>query len=171
MPNRPWSILLIAMTVIISAALFTLFFNQKNDAHNPIQALLQKHQATLRANNSSIETQWLKTLNPLVKNTEGQLVWNTEKQQGVMTFINLPQPKVNEYYHLWIYDLKRSQQDPISGGAFIPAKKKNTEHWVAITPQDKVVQPYKFIIFLESKNVNVANTPANEPQILLLAQP
>lgn len=165
---RFWRLTLITMASILGMVLVFLALKQTSYTQDPVQILLQKQQVELSANKNSIQTPWLKTLNPLVQETEGTLVWNNAKQQGVMSFVNLPKPKEGEYYHLWLYDLKRNQQDPISGGMFITAGKRNTEYWIAITPQEKVIQPYKFLVLLENKQVTP--TQANK-QILLLAQP
>jgi hypothetical protein len=163
------SILFIAIALLFSVIFVMLLFNKTSRVQDPQQILLQKHQETLRKSPSSIETEWLKTLNPLVKKTEGRIVWDTATQQGVMTFINLPKPKEGEHYHVWLYDLKRRQQEPVSGGAFFTSGEKNVEYWVALTPQTKVIEPYKFIVLLEADNR--PTTAIEEPQILLLAQP
>ena len=166
---RLWRITLVIMALILSTILIFLFLNRTHYVQDPVQILLQNQQATLIANETSIQTPWLKTLNPLVQETEGTLVWNTTRQQGVMSFINLPTPKKGEHYHVWLYDLQRNQQDPISGGTFITAGEKNTEYWVAITPQAEVIQPYKFIVLLEDNHA--ADAQIEDQQILLLAQP
>lgn len=165
---RLWRLTLITTASIFGIVLVFLALTQTRYTQDPVQILLKNQQAELIANENSIRTSWLKTLNPLVQETEGMLVWNSDKQQGVMSFVNLPKPKEGEYYHLWLYDLKRNQQDPVSGGMFITAGERNTEYWVAITPQKKIMQPYKFLVLLE--NNQVAPTQDNQ-QILLLAQP
>ncbi len=166
-PHR-WPIIFIGIGIIISTLAF-LFLSQPNHAQDPQQLVLQKQYTQLQANSANIQTQWLKTLNPLVGETEGNIVWDTTTQQGVMMFINLPQTKAGEHYHLWIYDLKRHQQDPISGGIFNTSGKKHSEYWVTIAPDKKVIQPFKFVVLLETNNVAIAET--EEAQVLLLAQP
>ena len=163
-----WSIIFIGIGIIISTLTF-LFLSQSNHAQDPQQLVLQKKYTQLQANSESIQTQWLKTLNPLVSETEGNIVWDTTTQQGVMMFINLPKTKAGEHYHLWIYDLKRHQQDPISGGVFNTVGKKHSEYWVTISPDEKVIQPFKFVVLLETDNL--ARVEPKNAQILLLAQP
>jgi hypothetical protein len=163
-----WPLIFIGIGMIISTIAF-LFLSEPNHAQDPQQLVLQKQYTQLQANSTSMQTQWLKTLNRLVSEVEGNIVWDTTTQQGVMMFINLPQSKAGEHYHLWIYDLKRHQQDPISGGIFNTTGKKHSEYWVAISPAKKVIQPFKFVILLETDKATVAE--AEEAQVLLLAQP
>ncbi len=166
--NHRWPIIFIGIGIIISSIAF-LFLSQPNHTQDPQQLVLQKQYTQLQTNSESMQTQWLKTLNRLVSETEGNIVWDTATQQGVMLFINLPKTKAGEHYHLWIYDLKRQQQDPISGGIFNTTGKKHSEYWVAITPSEKVIQPFKFVVLLEADKAAIAE--AEEAQVLLLAQP
>jgi len=166
--NNRWISILIGMSIIMSIVAF-LFLNQSPPTPDPQQLILQKQYTQLQANHSSLQTQWLKTLNPRVRETEGAIVWDTTTQQGIMVFINLPKTKAGEHYHLWIYDLKRSQQEPISGGIFNTSGKKNSEYWVTIAPTEHVMQPFKFVVLLEADKVSATET--EKAQTLLLAQP
>ena len=168
--SKKSSWLLLAIVIVVGILLFSAYINAQTEA---IQGRDQKSLIDLRkallSDTESIHTQWLKTLNPLVKKTEGSLVWQTKKQLGVMTFINLPAISNNQQYHLWIYDLKRKQGKPIYGGFFTKATNKNKDKEVlfSITVEEKIMQPYKFLITLE----NTKNEDKKVYQTLLLAQP
>ncbi len=117
----------------------------------------------------SLHLHWLRTLNPFIKHTDGDLVWNTRMQQGLMRFVNLPKLKGNLYYHLWIYDLHQSQDKPISAGTFrfSGLNGGENEFYVPITPKQTVKNPFKFLLTMGNKNDKMFQ----HSQSLLLAQP
>jgi len=49
-----------------------------------------------------VRLNWLHTLNPMVSEVSGSLSWSTKKQQGVSTFIGLPEISAIQRYQLWI---------------------------------------------------------------------
>lgn len=114
-----------------------------------------------------INTNWLHTLNPLVKNVRGRLLWSNTKQQGIMEFSNLPILAKNQQFRLWIYDLDSTD------GKAIPAsmaqkdtfnKKSSKNILIPFTAKTIVKNPFKFELLLEEKGVK-------DGQPLLLAQP
>jgi hypothetical protein len=125
--------------------------------------LPQLHE-TLLAEPASVGGSWLRTLNPTMQDVQGDLVWSTEKQQGVMRFLNLPQPASGKFYQLWLYDTRSADGKPISGAVFHQGS--GAGEWFApIQTQAHVSEPYKFELKLETEN----NTDA--AQILLMVQP
>ena len=60
-----------------------------------------------------INMNWLRTLNPLVKNVEGRVIWSNNLQKGVMEFVGLPEIASNQNYQLWIYDLIGKDTKPV----------------------------------------------------------
>ncbi len=115
----------------------------------------------------SIRLHWLRTLNPFIRKTEGGLVWNNKRQQGVMRFVNLPRAKTEQNYHLWIYDLYQPQEKPVSASVFRLKKGTGNSYYVAFEPEKPVRSPYKFLLTLE----NEGDERFSKSQSLLLAQP
>ncbi len=110
-----------------------------------------------------IKSNWLKTLNPQAKKIQGDLIWSTKQQKGMMRFNNLPKLGTDQSYHLWIYDLEYSIKEPISATRFQTEPQLKKDFLVEITPKKMIKKPYKFVLVIETKS--------QEKQILLLAQP
>jgi len=108
-----------------------------------------------------VNTSWLRTLNPLMKNVEGSLVWSAALQQGVVEFLNLPKIKDNQYYQLWVHDLAEASNQASLVAVF---KGPKTEELFMSFDTIKIKSPYKFELVLHTEGE--AN---NQP--LLLAQP
>jgi hypothetical protein len=50
---------------------------------------------------------------------EGEIVWSSERQEGVMRFAGLaPNPPEDFQYQLWIFDEDRDARYPVDGGVF-----------------------------------------------------
>ena len=113
----------------------------------------------------AININWLQTLNPLAKKVRGDIVWSSQKQQGIMRFANLPSLDDNLYYHLLIYDLNLSPDAPVSAAQFAPESDKAAELYIPFTTEQHIEKPYKFTVVLNKKR---SDTPG---QPLLLAQP
>ncbi len=110
-----------------------------------------------------IDINWLHTLNPLVKKVQGRLIWSSNKQQGVMEFVNLPKLDKSQQYRLWIYDLY-SRNKRIA--AIIDKQEsfqQNDRVVMPFTPSSLIKSPFKFELTLEEEG--------KEAQPLLLAQP
>ncbi|HFC91394.1 MAG TPA: anti-sigma factor [Leucothrix mucor] len=124
--------------------------------------LIQQRDSLL--NESDIlQSNWLKTLNPLAKKIQGDLVWSNQQQKGYMRFANLPELSEQQVYHLWIYDLEYSLKAPISATKFQADPHVRKEFVVEVVAEKVVKKPYKFVLKLEMD--------AQPDQILLLAQP
>jgi hypothetical protein len=124
--------------------------------------LLQQRDILLQESDI-LQSNWLKTLNPLAKKIQGDLIWSSQRQKGFMRFVNLPKLSVQQVYHLWIYDLESSVKEPISATRFQADPHIKKEYLVEIFPEKQVKKPYKFVLTLETKR--------QADQILLLAQP
>ena len=124
--------------------------------------LLQQRDILLQESDI-LQSNWLKTLNPLAKKIQGDLIWSSQRQKGFMRFANLPKLSAQQVYHLWIYDLESSVKEPISATLFQADPHIKKEYLVEIMPEKKVKKPYKFVLRLETKR--------QADQILLLAQP
>jgi hypothetical protein len=119
---------------------------------------------TLLADPSSVRGNWAHTMNPLVANVQGDLVWNNQQQQGVMRLSNLPGLSAGDSYQLWIYDAHKPTDDPISG-AVLHQGSGTGEMFSAVKATTPVLEPYKFVLKLESARVGSVG------QILLMVQP
>jgi len=160
--------IILILAVIIITGIYYLYNNQSiSDSILSNQRALSKQKTVLMKQKGSIQMPWLRTLSPLVRETEGNGVWNNAVQQGVMSFYYLPRTKSNQSYHLWIYDLESSGNEPISAAKF-KIKGKVQEEWlIAVVPEKKIQKPYKFMLTLDEKE----GMSVVDAQSLLLAQP
>lgn len=126
---------------------------------------LQTRYQELNARDDSVRGSWLRTLNPLVKDVQGGLVWNSAQQEGVMQLLGLPDPGRGSQYHLWIYDSRGSSGVPVSGGVLSEGSGKY-EHFVAIKAAGHVTEPFKFELMLES-----LDSDDEDAQVVLMVQP
>ena len=97
-----------------------------------------------------INTNWLHTLNPLVKNVRGSMLWSSNLQQGITSFYNLPSLADGQQYRLWIYDLHAENNTPISALVFKPEFDNIITSFRTKTIVNK---PLKFELVLEEKGV------------------
>jgi hypothetical protein len=133
-------------------------------ANDSTPAGLQALRETLLAETSSVRGNWLRTLNPLVKDVQGDLVWNSAQQQGVMRFVNLPSPKAGHFYQLWLYDT-RGESDAAVSGAELREGSGRGELFVPIKTATTVEEPYKFVLALQAEGDKKVG------QTLLMVQP
>lgn len=125
---------------------------------------LSQLRGQLLADAASLRGSWSRTLNPLVQEVQGDLVWNATQQQGVMRFVRLPQPADGAFYQLWLHDSRSSDGKPISG-AVLQQSPTLAEWFAPIKHREKVLEPYKFELVL------VTGKPGDAPQLLLMVQP
>lgn len=122
---------------------------------------VEELQQSLLTQNDVINTNWLHTLNPLVKDVRGSVLWSSKKQHGIIKLYNLPKLDKNQQYHLWMYDLNAKNSTPISALKFRPEFKNLI---IPFTPKSIVGVPFKFEIVLEEEGIVGGLS-------LLLAQP
>jgi hypothetical protein len=113
---------------------------------------------------SSVRGNWLRTLNPLVQDVQGDLVWNSTQSQGVMRFVDLPAPATGQFYQLWLYDTRSADGVPVSGAVVRNGVGKG-EWFAAIKTERAVITPFKFELHLH------ADKSAEKSQLLLMVQP
>lgn len=157
------SALFIAIFFTVTAVFMGIKYKANGEGGDEV---LMVERQNLLQHSASVHVNWLRTLNPYIEDTEGDLVWNSEKQQGVMHFVDLPVSKESEQYHLWVYDLHQPQEKPISAGIFV-IKQKNEDVYITVKPEQEIKKPYKFLLTLEK----VGDTTFSNSQSLLLAQP
>lgn len=159
-----WISLACATILTLTSLSLNLAKNTRlNIAAQQTQTPLIELRETLLVDSDTLKSNWLKTLNPLAKKIQGDLIWNQALEKGVMKFSHLPELTGDQKYHLWIYDLEQSIKDPISATEFTADPRIKKNFLVEITPLIAVKKPYKFVLTLEE--------PSQEDQILLLAQP
>ena len=147
--------------------MFLYFFTQTKNIDNNHSEYKQRQWKALLEEKGSIHLHWLRTLSPFIKKTDGDLIWNTDLQKGLMRFVGLPKLKKEQYYHLWIFDLQQSQKKPISAGVFRLEAKVADKFYTMITPEKEIKQPYKFLLTIGNKN----DKTYLRSQSLLLAHP
>lgn len=133
-----------------------------------VSSLQQRYQQ-LRESGSSMGGSWLRTLNPLMKDVQGGLIWVNEQQQGVMRFLNLPDPKRGFEYRLWIHDSRAEQGEPILGAQLQEGSGKQ-ERFVELAAVGKVYEPFKFVLTMEPLG-NTSSDQADDTSIMLMVQP
>lgn len=129
----------------------------------------QKHQSALIIeqqlilNQSDVvKTNWLRTLDPLVKEVEGGIVWSNTLQKGVMEFNGLPKIASNQQYQLWIYDLVGEDAEPVFAIEF---NEVNIGNFLkSFSAKQEILAPFKFELMLKTDG-------EESSQPLFLAQP
>ena len=164
LPTWFWVSLILATILTLASLSLNLAKNTRlNVAAKQTQTPLIELRKTLLADPRTLQSNWLKTLNPLAKEIQGDLLWNPVLGKGVMQFSNLAKLSADQKYHLWVYDLEQSMKDPISATVFSADEHIQKNFLVEILPSVAVTQPYKFVLKLEE--------PSQDDQVLLLAQP
>ena len=160
--NSLISLLIVALIVIAGGFAWQRWYAPPATLTNT-SALAALHQ-TLITKPENIKGNWLHTLNPLVQDIQGDLVWDNTGQRGVMQLINLPPAASNQHYQLWIYDSKSVDTQPIKAAQFTQGA-RTKPLFIELVPQQTVQAPYKFVLQLAT----VDNT--SPAQILLMVQP
>ncbi len=166
-----WLIMMLLSVFVIAASYLGLHYYQvslRSAEPTHIEQLerteLEKLKETIIQQADTIDTNWLRTLNPMVKHVQGRLLWSSAMQQGVVEFINLPQLSNNQQYRLWVYDLEANSSKPITAIVFKKVEFISGIFARSFEPKIKVKNPLKFELVLE-----VGGITGFQP--LLLAQP
>lgn len=160
-----WFLVLLTTALIFTISQVGVSAYKRMQQDNPEvlaeQSQLQSRKELLLTQPNVVNTNWLRTLNPLVKEVEGSLVWSAALQQGIVEFINLPKIGENQYYQLWVHDLVESSDQASLAAVF---KGSKDEKLVMSFDTIKIKSPYKFELVLHTEGETT-----NQP--LLLAQP
>jgi len=156
----------VALSMVLLVALFAFQKSKSANTEDDNYSQKKSEWVALLAEKNTLHLHWLRTLNPIVKKTDGDLIWNTEQQKGLMHFSNLPALKNGHIYQLWIYDLQQSTEKPVLAAVFTGHKKK-TLFYATIIPKNRVIKPFKFLLIKGKKG----DKSFNKSQSLLLAQP
>ena len=166
-----WLIVLFSSILILALSFLGLSFYQKSQLNSPLTHIEQLERTELEhlkesilEQSDTIDTNWLRTLNPMVKHVRGRLLWSSTKQQGVVEFINLPLLKNNQQYRLWVYDLEANNSKPTTAAVFKTIDIVSGIFSQSFQPKITIKTPLKFELVLEEGDVEGV-------QPLLLAQP
>ncbi len=164
-----WLILFVFVgSLFLLSTIGLVAYQKKTDVlKTPVQhAQLEMQKQLILQQKDIINTNWLHTLNPLVKNVRGQLLWSNDKQKGMMEFSYLPKLKKGQTFQLFIFDLASSSSDPILAklSNVDSLDKKSKTILIAFTPSEVIKEAFKFELLLK-------DDATEEAQPLLLAQP
>ena len=151
--------LLVTLTSLIGLA-YKKWVDEPAQQKNQSELMLQ--QQSILGQEDVINTNWLRTLNPLVKNVEGRIVWSNILQEGVMEFVGLPEISDNQKYQLWIFDLVGKDTKPIFSKEFSEVNSKAL--LISFSAKELILSPFKFELMLKTKGEDLS-------QPLFLAQP
>lgn len=162
---KNWLVTGIAALLLLGLTGYVLHVFRQGNAQ-PLAADLQQLRTLLLAAPASTQGNWLRTLNPQVRDVEGDLVWNSERQQGVLRIANLPQPRAGSLYRLWLYDTHSLDGTPVPGAVLEQGAGRDSV-LVPIQTATQVVDPYKFVLTEEP------DTQGSRPagKVLLMVQP
>ncbi len=134
----------------------------------PGAARLATARAELAADPDSVSWAWATTDDPTAAGASGDVVWNSENQEGYMRFRGLAANDPGEQqYQLWIFDANRDDRFPVDGGVFdVPAG--TGEVIVPIRAKLPVDQPALFAVTVERPGGVVVSS---RERIAVLAQP
>ena len=156
---------LAAIGLVIAALLFGGIAYKKwkvEPASEVNQPAVFAQQLLILGQSDVINTNWLRTLDPFVKNVEGKVVWSNTLQKGVMEFKGLPKLAEKQSYQLWIYDLNSDTTKPIFAKKFTDVDQDI--FLIAFLVKQQIISPFKFEVSLHTEGEEI-----NQP--LFLAQP
>ena len=97
-----------------------------------------------------------------IAGASGDVVWSSQRQQGVMRFRGLPvNSPSQEQYQLWIFDKNQSEKTPVDGGVFDVTAEG--EVLVSIHPKLKVQEVFLFAVTIEKPGGVVVSSRARLP--------
>jgi len=160
----PWYLAFLVGAVLflgyINSGIYKDWISKSKGPQN--QSALLEQQNTILNQDDVINTNWLRTLNPLVKNVEGRIVWSNILQKGIMEFVGLPEIAKNQKYQLWIYDLAGKDTKPVFSDEFSEVSEEAL--LIPFSAKKIITAPFKFELLLKTEGKEVS-----EP--LFLAQP
>jgi len=159
-----WIYVVFFSTLLVALSSFGISQYQQRQVQKRSQIQrtnVQELQQALLKQDDVINTNWLHTLNPLVQDVKGNVLWSSKEQRGIVKIYNLPIIEEKQQYHLWIYDLNAKNSAPISALVFTP---KFENLIIPFKAESVVDSPFKFELMLEEEGVEGGLS-------LLLAQP
>jgi hypothetical protein len=148
-----WIYIVFFSTLFIALSSFGISKYQQLQANKLSQAQrsnVEELRQSILQQEDVINTNWLHTLNPLVQDVRGSLLWSSELQQGLIRLYNLPSLDDKQQYHLWIYDLGAKNSAPVSALTFKP---EFDNLIIPFSTESTVDMPFKFELMLEEQGV------------------
>jgi hypothetical protein len=120
------------------------------DAGGP-QELTAARDALLAEAPDAVRVDWSNTEHPRAQQLNGgYVVWSDERQQGYMTFKDIPDNDPSEHqYQLWVFDATRDEDYPVDGGVFDARRNDAGEVVIPIENKLPVRQATLFAVTLE----------------------
>jgi len=118
----------------------------------------------------AVRVDWSNTEHPRAQQLKGgYVVWSDERQQGYMTFEDIPDNDPGEHqYQLWVFDATRSDEHPVDGGVFDARRNEAGEVVIPIENKLPVRQAALFAVTLEPPGGVVVS---DRDPILWVAEP
>lgn len=138
------------LIILLSSASVIIYKNSQSDPQfTKEQTGLESRKQEILQQADVININWLRTLNPLVKNVQGRLIWSNTMQQGIMEFNKLPKLSTKQQYKLWIYDLVDDITKPISAITFKQSTHVKQSFLIPFNTESPISSPLKFELILE----------------------
>lgn len=129
-----------------------------------IEATVQQY-TELKQESGTKGGSWLRSLNTDIQAVQGDLLWNSEQQVGMVRLVNLPNPKLGYQYHIWAYDAHRAADQAIS--MLVLDRGSGQQEWyLPLTASESIQNPYKFELRLEPNTAQAIT----KPLVLLMVQ-
>lgn len=128
------------------------------------RARLQRENADL-SQRDALSTIQIATLNSMIENAPkgvAVVIWDVERQRGILRVENMPAPRVDQDYQLWVIDPRYKL--PVNGGVF--HFEDNVVAKVSFQPDQPVETANKFAISLERKG----GAPQHEGPIIMISK-
>jgi hypothetical protein len=134
------------------------------------QELTAARDALMAEAPDAVRVEWSNTDHPRAQQLGGgYVVWSDERQQGYMTFRDLPDNNPSEHqYQLWVFDATRSEEYPVDGGVFDARRNASGEVVIPIENKLAVRQAALFAVTLEPPGGVVVS---DRDPILWVAEP
>lgn len=161
-----WPLLTLSLALmLIAGMIYAQHMMQQVETIEQNQVSQHVARSELLSQPDVLNINWMRTLNPLAKDVQGDVVWSNQQQEGMMRFANLASLPSGQQYHLWIYDLASPADEPVSIVTFSPDLTLRSELLIPFTSSREISEPYKFMVMLEHTEPSLPSEP------LLLAQP
>jgi len=147
---------------VVGAVIWSILVSERGVAPLPSSAMEAEYQRLLQAE-GSVGGNWLRTLNPNMKAVQGDLVWSTAEQRGVMRIMHLPKPERAQQYVVRAYDAYHAPEQGVPV-AFFNKGTNEAPLLMSLQTSTSITDPYKFVLTQEPLKGE------GEKQILLMVQ-
>ncbi len=135
--------------LVAAALLMSVFLFEPTSSASPDA----RRAALIAETMDLVRLEWTGTEDPAATKVSGDVVWNTDLQEGYMRFRNLaPNVPEDSQYQLWIFDTTRADWEakPVDGGVFdIPTDSRGSDVVIPIHAKLDVREPALFAVTIE----------------------